>query len=141
MTNNSQQVTAVWQKWRFSASYDSFVVKQTFVLRMNICGENRHLRQAAKRYRALAKIELNMKINVDKTLEQIEKEYWPEPNHDSYLVRTCHLLRKKPIADFEIEDLRILISQNISLNVLVPIALDKLKENVLQKVISMKGTY
>jgi len=47
LTNNSQQVTAVWQKWRFSASYDSFVVKQTFVLRMNICGENRHLRQAA----------------------------------------------------------------------------------------------
>jgi len=53
LTNNSQQVTAVWQKWRFSASYDSFVVKQTFVLRMNICGENRHLRQAANRYSAL----------------------------------------------------------------------------------------
>jgi len=42
-------LTAVWQKWRFSASYDSFVVKQTLVLRMNICGENRHLRQAANR--------------------------------------------------------------------------------------------
>ena len=83
-----------------------------------------------RRYRALAKKELNMKINLDKTLEQIEKEYWPEPNHASYLVRTCHLLRKKPVADFEIEDLRILISQNISLNVLLPIALDKLKENV-----------
>ena len=69
-----------------------------------------------------------MKISLDKTLEQIEKEYWPEPNDDSYLVTTCHLLRKKPVADFEIEDLRILISQNISLNVLVPIALDKLKE-------------
>ena len=45
-----QLITAVWQKWRFSASFDSFVVKQTVVLRMNICGENRHLRQAAKRY-------------------------------------------------------------------------------------------
>jgi hypothetical protein len=44
-----QPITAVWQKWRFSASYDSFVVKQTLVLRINICGENRHLRQAAKR--------------------------------------------------------------------------------------------
>ena len=44
-----QQVTAVWQKWRFSASYDSFVGEQTVVLRINICGENRHLRQAAKR--------------------------------------------------------------------------------------------
>ena len=33
---------------QFSA--DTFVVNQTFVLRINICGENRHLRQAAKRY-------------------------------------------------------------------------------------------
>jgi len=32
-------------------SADSFVVNQTFVLRINICGKNRHLRQAAKRYR------------------------------------------------------------------------------------------
>ena len=44
-----QLVTAVWQKWRCSASYDSSVGKQTLVLRINICGENRHLRQAAKR--------------------------------------------------------------------------------------------
>jgi len=47
-----ERLTAVWQKWRCSASYDSFVVKQTVVLRINICGEKRHLRQAAKRYRA-----------------------------------------------------------------------------------------
>jgi hypothetical protein len=31
-------------------SADSFVVNQTLVLRINICGENRHLRQARKRY-------------------------------------------------------------------------------------------
>jgi len=31
-------------------SADTFVVNQTLVLRINICGENRHLRQAAKRY-------------------------------------------------------------------------------------------
>jgi hypothetical protein len=30
-------------------SSDTFVVNQTLVLRINICGENRHLRQAAKR--------------------------------------------------------------------------------------------
>jgi hypothetical protein len=28
---------------------DTFVVNQSFVLRINICGENRHLRQARKR--------------------------------------------------------------------------------------------
>ena len=41
--------TAPTRNWRFSASYDSFVVKKTFVLRMNICGENRQLLVAAKR--------------------------------------------------------------------------------------------
>ena len=48
-----QPITAPTRNWRFSASYDSFVVNQTFVLRMNICGENRQLLVAAKRYRAL----------------------------------------------------------------------------------------
>jgi hypothetical protein len=31
-------------------SADTFVVHQSLVLRINICGENRHLRQARKRY-------------------------------------------------------------------------------------------
>ena len=48
-----QQLTAVWSNGGFSASYDSFVVKQTVVLRINICGENPPLRQAANRYRQL----------------------------------------------------------------------------------------
>jgi hypothetical protein len=33
-----------------SFSADTFVVKESMVLRINICAENRHLRQAAKRY-------------------------------------------------------------------------------------------
>lgn len=32
-------------------SADSFVVNQTLVLRINISGENRHLRQARNRYK------------------------------------------------------------------------------------------
>ena len=31
-------------------SADSFMVNQSLVLRINICGKNRHLRQARKRY-------------------------------------------------------------------------------------------
>jgi hypothetical protein len=34
-------------------SADTFVVNQTLVLRINICGENRHLRQARNRWREL----------------------------------------------------------------------------------------
>ncbi len=33
-------------------SADTFVVNQSLVLRINICGKNRHLRQARNRYAA-----------------------------------------------------------------------------------------
>jgi hypothetical protein len=46
---NTEAITAVLQKWRFSASYDSEVVNQSSVLRLKFSGENRHLRKAAKR--------------------------------------------------------------------------------------------
>ena len=36
MTEKKQLITAPTRNWRFSASYDSFVVAQKFVLRMNI---------------------------------------------------------------------------------------------------------
>ena len=35
-----QLITAPTKNYRFSASVDSFVVQQIFVLRMNICGKN-----------------------------------------------------------------------------------------------------
>ncbi len=44
-----QLITAPTKNWRFSAPYDSSVVQQTFILRMNICGKNRQLLVAAKR--------------------------------------------------------------------------------------------
>lgn len=44
-----QLPTAVLQKWRCSASYDSEVVNQNLVLLLKFSGENRHLRKAAKR--------------------------------------------------------------------------------------------
>ena len=50
ITGKRQLVTAVWRNGGFSASHDSFVGKKTVVLRINICGENRHLRQARNRY-------------------------------------------------------------------------------------------
>ena len=46
---NTEAITAVLQKWRFSASYDNEVVNQNLVLRLKYSGENRHLRKAANR--------------------------------------------------------------------------------------------
>jgi len=47
--SEGQQLTAVWRNGGFSSSYDSFVGKQTVVLRMNFCAKNPPLRQAANR--------------------------------------------------------------------------------------------
>jgi hypothetical protein len=62
-TNNhdreeGQQLTAVWRNGEFSASYDSFVVGSSAVLRLNFCAKNPPLRQAAKRW---AQAVLNIK--------------------------------------------------------------------------------
>lgn len=65
-----------------------------------------------------------------KTLENLEKDFWGEPTYDSHLVKTCHQLRKKPLNDFETEDLRIMIGQNIGLKYLIPLAFETLKDNI-----------
>lgn len=67
---------------------------------------------------------------LDKTLEMLEKDNWGEPKYQSYLVATCHQLRRKPLKDFTIEDLRIMIGQNIGLKYLIPMAIEKLEENI-----------
>ena len=67
---------------------------------------------------------------LSKTLESLEKDYWGEPEYNSHLVTTCHRLRKKPLKDFETEDLRIMIGQNIGLKYLMPLALDKIDKNI-----------
>ena len=43
-------------------SADTFVVNQSLVLRINICGENRHLRQARNRYRKPYDDSANIKL-------------------------------------------------------------------------------
>ena len=50
---NTERTTAVWCNGGCSASYDSFVVGSSAVLRLNFCAKNPPLRQAANRYGAL----------------------------------------------------------------------------------------
>ena len=57
-----------------------------------------------------------------KTLDELEGVAWGEPTFDSYLVTTCHRLRTKPVDEFSVEDLRIMIGQQIGLPHLVPLA-------------------
>ena len=67
--------------------------------------------------------------NLHRTLEDLEQERWGEPEFGSHLVTECHRLRKVPIGQFTIENLRIMIGQGFSLPHLMPLALDKLVDN------------
>ena len=70
-------------------------------------------------------------VDLDKTLTEIEGHDWGEPTFPSYLVVTCHRLRHKPLRSFTIEDLRILVNQSFSLDVLYPLALQALEQEPL----------
>ena len=75
-------------------------------------------------------------IDLTKSLKQLGAipdistggEDWP-----SALVFTCTRLYEKPLQEFTIEDLRIMIGQKIGLEFLVPIALERLVENPFEQ--------
>jgi hypothetical protein len=66
----------------------------------------------------------------NKTLQELEGEDWGNHEFDSHLVVTCHELRKIPVGSFGIEDLRIMIGQNFSLDYLIPLALETLDDDI-----------
>jgi len=74
--------------------------------------------------------DMNITFDLSKTLEQLEGEDWGDPEFDSYLVKTCHRLRKIALRDFANQDLRIMIGQSIGLRFLVPLAVDRLRKDV-----------
>lgn len=83
---------------------------------------------------------MNLESNwKSKTLENLEKEVWSEPEYLSHLVVTCHKLRKKQLKDFNIENLRIMIGQSIGLKYLIPLALEKLSVDILTEGDFYKG--
>lgn len=77
----------------------------------------------------------------EKSLESLEKNIWPSLASDegSYLIKTCHSLRKKPLKNFNTEDLRIMISQEIGLYYLIPLAIETLTKNLFAEGDMFKG--
>ena len=63
----------------------------------------------------------------DQTLDQLEGVDWGDPTYSSYVVTNAHRLRKKPLREFTPEDLRFMLGQQISLPILMPMALDVLE--------------
>ena len=65
------------------------------------------------------------------TIEQLEQVFWSEPENGSYVMRSCYDLRKKPLEEFTVENLRVMIGQQEGLKYLIPIALKELSKNPL----------
>jgi hypothetical protein len=58
------------------------------------------------------------------SLDALDPPPWDSPPTDATtLIRRCHNLRRKPISEFTVEDLRLMIGQRIALAHLVPLAL------------------
>jgi hypothetical protein len=75
----------------------------------------------------MRKVEINWKL---KTLENLERVS-SEAKSNSHLIKRTTELRKIPLDQFSVEDLRIMIGQNLSLQFLIPLSIEKLKENIL----------
>ncbi|MFF4894364.1 contact-dependent growth inhibition system immunity protein [Micromonospora chersina] len=66
------------------------------------------------------------------TIEQLERDVWPDPGPDATsLVRRCTELRRKPLAEFTVEDLRIMLGQEIGVPALLPLAVQVLLRDPL----------
>lgn len=71
-------------------------------------------------------------INESLTLEQLEGHPWGDPPADATrLIETVYELRHKPVGTMDTEDLRVLLLQQVSVDILVPVALTHLERNPL----------
>ncbi|MCX4682999.1 contact-dependent growth inhibition system immunity protein [Kitasatospora purpeofusca] len=71
-------------------------------------------------------------VNRDRSLEELEHDCWPAPSGDeTRLVATVLELRRKPVGDLTVEDLRLLIGQSVGLVHLLPLAVDILRGDPL----------
>jgi hypothetical protein len=66
------------------------------------------------------------------TLDTVDPPAWgPAPPDATRLINRCHELRIKQLVDFTAEDLRIMIGQQVALNRLLPLALNRLQPDPL----------
>lgn len=70
------------------------------------------------------KFENNWKF---KSLDSLEKTNWPVDDTTN-LIKRVTSLRKVPLNQFTTEDLRLIIGQDVSLDYLIPLALERLEE-------------
>jgi hypothetical protein len=71
---------------------------------------------------------MTQRVDSRKSLEELEHSYWgPPPTDATHLITTAHNLRRKPVGDLTVEDLRLLVGQQIGLPFLIPLTLEILQ--------------
>ena len=69
-----------------------------------------------------------------KTLQDLENSDWGDPDTgETPMIRKCLTLRRKPLQDFSIENLRLAIGQQMGLKFLIPMAMLHLTQNPLSQ--------
>jgi len=84
------------------------------------------------RYRRLERSPLTLQTR-RRSLQDLDGQDWGEAPYPSYVVTNVHRLRRTPLQDFMVEDLRLMIGQGFSesLPYLVPLAVERLRANPL----------
>src|SRR5262245_6851845 len=70
-----------------------------------------------------------MDVDTNKSLSQLLGALTKDTTDSSALAATCLALYEKPLKDFTVENLRVMIGQSIGLEFLIPLAVERLQEN------------
>lgn len=76
-----------------------------------------------------------------KTLQELDGQQREEPQFASHAAAECHRLRGVPLKDFTVEDLRLMIGQNESMDHLMPLALEKLRADPMVESVFFRGDF
>jgi hypothetical protein len=67
-----------------------------------------------------------------RSIEEIEGDYWGmPPAPGTRLIDEVHRLRRVPVGELTVEDLRLLVGQGVALTVVMPLAVQRLEEDPL----------
>lgn len=72
-------------------------------------------------------------VDHNKTIEELENDFWPLVDFPTGLVEKCYLYRKISVNKLLTGQIRLLIGQDIALPILIPIAIEKLNSNMLEE--------
>lgn len=77
--------------------------------------------------------------DMNRSIEELEHDFWGEPTFGSYIVTVCHKARQKPISSLSHEEIRCMIGQKTGLRYLLPIAVDILEKEPLIGITYFEG--